>query len=123
VLLVLRPQDPRRRHDHHEEDDTARRHRDDDPAMNQNADSLRAGRLILAVADRDLPLVVKIMHETMTEPAGIIGLTVAISSVAIESARMVAGDDWRSVMVTALNTIEIEGISGDDQDDGDQDQA
>jgi hypothetical protein len=78
--------------------------------MTQNTESLRAGRLLLAVADEDLPQTVRIMHETMTEPSGIVGLVVALATVGIESAKLSYGDDWRSVMVHALNGIELKDL-------------
>ena len=88
--------------------------------MTQTTDAMRAGALILAVADRDLPQLVRLMHETLADDrdGGILGLMIAVATVAIESAKQVNGERWREVMVTALNTLEIDGIDLDGDDDG-----
>lgn len=77
--------------------------------MTTNHD-LQAGRLILAVADGNTAAVSEVIREVAPRPWELLDLITALASVAIESARMVSGDEWQNIMRTALNTIEIEGI-------------
>jgi hypothetical protein len=79
-----------------------------DKALTQQ---IRAGRLLLAVADDDLPQLTSILREAAGEEAGIITLLTAVCSVAAESCRAVAGDQWREVLVTAMHELEINAIT------------
>jgi len=54
------------------------------------------------------------MHETMNEPSGIIGLTLAACSIASETTKELHGDDWRAVMVHALHDIELDDIADEE---------
>lgn len=67
-----------------------------------------AGRLVLAIADDDGTQVIALMHEAATQPGGILALVVELSTIATGFAHMVSGDEWRSVMVDTLNSIEVD---------------
>lgn len=72
-----------------------------------NTAAHRAGRLILAIADNDDAQTIALLREAADAPGGVLALVTAIASVAIESARAIAGDEWRSVLVTSLNALEL----------------
>ncbi len=69
----------------------------------------RAGRLLLAIADEDTAQAAAIGREAAAEPGGIFALLVAMASVGIASARMAAGEEWRTHMVAALHGLELGG--------------
>jgi hypothetical protein len=76
-------------------------------------DALRAGRLVLAVADDDKEQAVAIMHETMTEPGpGIVGLMVAVCQMAAGYAEGATGPGWKSGLVHGLNALEFGADDG-----------
>ena len=76
-------------------------------------DALRAGRLVLAVADDDKEQAVAIMHETMTEPGpGIVGLMVTVCQIAAGYAEAASGPTWRSGLVHGLNDMELGADDG-----------
>jgi len=51
--------------------------------------------------------------EIAKQPEEMLSILVEMASVAIESARMVVGDEWRSVMVTALHGIVLFADGGE----------
>lgn len=67
-----------------------------------------AGRLVLAVADDDGEQVAALFEEAAAEPKGLLSLVVTLASSTAEAAQYMAGDDWRSVMTTALHVMELE---------------
>ncbi len=80
--------------------------------MTVNAGAHRAGRLILAVADRDDAQISAIIHEASdASPTGGLELIVQLASASIESMRLATGEHWRDVLTTALHAIELDGAT------------
>jgi N-glycosylase/DNA lyase len=81
--------------------------------------SLRAGALILAVADQNYKKIRTLLTEAAEQPAGLITLIVSIASVSIECAALVAGEDWREVMLAAMQGVEVDdAMRHVDEDEG-----
>lgn len=73
------------------------------------ASAHRAGRLILAAADRDTNQVLGILNEVADTPGGLVACVLDLASVVEAVLQAASGEQWRSQMVETLNLIEVDG--------------